>query len=177
MDQKIVTALISIDWSKAFDSTGHEILLKKLEVIGASPSALQWFHSYLSGRVANSLLINPGKTKFLLFCTHQLLNRFSEGLSLNFLGKSLHPVFSAKDLGVTIDSYLKFDEHISKMVLSCMSKLCQINRIRNLLDHRTLSLIVQALILSKLFYCSSAWSNTAAKKRKETAIDPKFRRM
>ena len=124
----------------------------------------------------NSLLINPIKTKFLLFGTPQLLNRFSEGLSLNFLGKTLHPVFSAKDLGVTIDSYLKFDEHISKTVSSCMSKLCQINRIRHLLDHQTLSLIVQACTDTKqIILLFIGLVKHGSKKRKETAIDPKFR--
>ena len=49
MDQKQVTALILINLYKAFDNISHEIL-KKLEIIGASPSALQWFHNYLTGR-------------------------------------------------------------------------------------------------------------------------------
>lgn len=122
----------------------------------------------------NSLLINPGKTKFLLFGSPQLLKNFTEGFSLNFLGKTLHPVFSAKDLGVIIDAHLKFDEHISKLVSSCISKLCQINRIRHLLDQETSTLIVQTLVLSKLFYCSSVWSGTAAKNIKKLQLVQNF---
>ena len=35
---------------KAFDSINHTILLHKLKCVGASPLAIQWFESYLSGR-------------------------------------------------------------------------------------------------------------------------------
>ena len=68
-----------------------------------------------------------------------------------------------KDLGVTLDSHLKYDTHITELVSSCLSKLCQINRVRHLLDRETLSLIIHSLVLSKIFYCSVVWSNTAAK--------------
>ena len=39
-----------LDMSKAFDSLNHDILLLKLEDIGLSSAALNWFSSYLSNR-------------------------------------------------------------------------------------------------------------------------------
>ena len=42
-----------------------------------------------------------------------------------------------------------------------MSKLCQINRVKNSFDSNTLPLIISASVMSKLFYCSTVWSNTA----------------
>jgi len=36
--------------SKAFDSVDHQILLRKLQDVGASTSVLQWFNSYLTNR-------------------------------------------------------------------------------------------------------------------------------
>ena len=42
-----------------------------------------------------------------------------------------------------------------------MSKLCQINRVKNSLDSNTLQLFISALVMSKLFYCLTVWSNTA----------------
>ena len=42
-----------------------------------------------------------------------------------------------------------------------MSKLCQINRVKNSFDSNTLQLFISALVMSKLFYCSTVWSNTA----------------
>ena len=36
--------------SKAFDSINHNMLLFKLQDVGASPSAIQWFRSYITSR-------------------------------------------------------------------------------------------------------------------------------
>ena len=50
MDKKQVTAMVLLDFSKAFDSIGHTIPLKKLQGLGISQTGLQWFTSYLSQR-------------------------------------------------------------------------------------------------------------------------------
>ena len=52
---------------------------------------------------------------------------------------------------------------VSKTVSSCISRLCQINRVKHVFDKRTLKLVINALVFSRLFYCSSVWSNTAKK--------------
>ena len=48
-DGKLV-GMVCIDLRKAFDTVDHSILLDKLHSIGASPSSVNWFRSYLSGR-------------------------------------------------------------------------------------------------------------------------------
>ena len=50
MDKQKVTAVVLLDTSKAFDSLNHDILLLKLQDIGLSSAALNWFSSYLSNR-------------------------------------------------------------------------------------------------------------------------------
>ena len=57
MDKKKLTALVLLDLSKAFDSINHHRLLQKLANIGASPTTVKWFKSYLSGR-SQSIRIN-----------------------------------------------------------------------------------------------------------------------
>ena len=42
--------MVLLDMSKAFDSISHKILLYKLQDLGASTSAIDWFSSYLSNR-------------------------------------------------------------------------------------------------------------------------------
>ena len=50
MDGKLITIMVLIDFSKAFDSIDHDVLLNKLWNIGMTPSALEWFSSYLTNR-------------------------------------------------------------------------------------------------------------------------------
>ena len=50
IDKQKVTVVVLLDMSKAFDSLNHEILLLKLQDIGLSSAALNWFSSYLSNR-------------------------------------------------------------------------------------------------------------------------------
>ena len=50
IDDKKLTACVLLDMSKAFDSVDHQILLRKIQSVGASTSALKWFNSYLTNR-------------------------------------------------------------------------------------------------------------------------------
>ncbi|XP_036144943.1 uncharacterized protein LOC118646356 [Monomorium pharaonis] len=49
-DERRVTVLVLFDFSKAFDTVSHTILLTKLSKCGFSISSLKWMHSYLTGR-------------------------------------------------------------------------------------------------------------------------------
>ena len=42
--------MILIDLQKAFDTINHDIVLKKLSIIGFSDHTVKWFESYLSNR-------------------------------------------------------------------------------------------------------------------------------
>ncbi len=110
----------------------------------------------------NKLLINPKKTKLLLIGTRQLLGKLLEEMAIIFLGEEITPTTNAKDLGLTLDSHLTYDYHIKNVVSSCMAKLCQINRVKDSFHGDTLPLIINALVMSKLYYCSTVWSNTSA---------------
>jgi hypothetical protein len=83
-------------------------------------------------------------------------------MTLSLLGKDIIPVFSVKDLGVILDSHITYNEHIKRLVSSCTAKLCQINRVKGSFDKKALKLIISSLVISKLFYCSSTWSNTSS---------------
>jgi len=100
-------------------------------------------------------LINPDKTKILVIGVPQLLRNLPR-LSITNFGKEIEPVSVGRGLGVCIDQTLNYNEHISKLVSSCVHKLVQINRIKHLLDLKTLLLMINAFVFSKtllLFEC------------------------
>ena len=256
MDEKLVTIMVLIDFSKAFDSINHNILLDKLWNIGMTPGAIKWFSSYLTNRsqrvrlgeslsqrlplshgvpqgsilgplmftvyvndlpsivhnckpecyvddsklyisfsvkkldsvidqvnkdldqichwcCRNYLLINPEKTKVLALGTRQRLQQLPS-FSITLLSKHIKPVPVVKDLGVHLDSCLSYSDHVVKTVSSCMYILFQINRVKHLLDRNTLLLVIHSLVLSKLFYCSSVWSNTSKENVKKMQLVQNF---
>lgn len=108
---------------------------------------------------SNSLLINPEKTKFLLFGTKQALAKINLP-PLQFLGEELTPVRCAKDLGIIMDECLSFTDHTQNLTSKLMGSLCQISRVQHLFDKKTLISIINSLVFSKLYYCSTVWGGT-----------------
>ena len=50
IDNKKLTAIISLDLSKAFDSINHQLLITKLQKMGLGVTATNWVSSYLNNR-------------------------------------------------------------------------------------------------------------------------------
>ena len=50
IDDSEITLLILLDFSKAFDTVNHKLLIAKLEILGFEKCTLDWILSYLSGR-------------------------------------------------------------------------------------------------------------------------------
>ena len=100
----------------------------------------------------NQLLLNRDKTKLVIFGSRQMTAKVSD-CRLFLLWRELEPA-AVRDLGVC-------NEHFVSTVSSCMSRLGQINRVKHIFDKRTLIIIINALVFSKLFYCSSVWSNAS----------------
>ena len=78
---------------------------------------------------------------------------------LSLLGKELIPVHVIKDVSITFNLSLIFDEHIVKTVSSCFSSLAQIDHVKHMLDRLTFITIINTLVFITLLYCSSVWSN------------------
>ena len=109
---------------------------------------------------SHQLLINPSKTKLIFFRTRQLLSKVSD-IRLPFLDQELTPVSSVKDLGITVDSYLNFNDHVNTLTSSLLSMLCQISKVIHLFTKPVLSISLNSLIFSKLFYCSTVRAGTS----------------
>ena len=100
----------------------------------------------------NQLLINPSKTLLIIFGTRAMVSKV-EDFRLNLLGKKKTPATVAKDLGVVLAPCLTHNDHIASTVSVCMVRLGHINRVKHAFDPTTLTIIVNALVFSKLYYC------------------------
>jgi hypothetical protein len=79
-----------------------------------------------------------------------MLQNLPTQINLNFLGKTstLEPVPVAKDLGMHLDLHLSYDDHIPKLSLTCINKLCQISRVKESFDKKPLILLNEALVIN-----------------------------
>ena len=108
----------------------------------------------------NSLLINPDKTAIILVGVLQLLKKLSS-FSITLFDKELTPVPVVKDLGVLLGTCSSYNEHITMTASNCLIKLKKISIIKHLLDRKTLLLVINCFVFSKLQYFSTVWSNTS----------------
>ena len=122
---------------------------------------------------AHSLLINPDKTKHIFVGVPQLTRSISTSPPVMLLGKEVKP--SIVDLGVHIDCHLNYNEHIAKTVSTCTYMFRRVNRIKHLLDSKTLVFLMNAFIFSSLiYYCSTVWSNTTKENIKKLQLIQNF---
>ena len=108
----------------------------------------------------NSLLINPRKTKFIVFGVRQLVPKVAD-IHISFLSQELMPKPYVTDFGILLDSNLSFNEHTASLVSTLLGTLCRINKIKHLFSRSALLIILNSLVFSKLFYCSTVWADTS----------------
>ena len=63
IDNRLASVLVLLDFSKAFDTVQHDLLLSKLKYYNFSQSSVNWFRSYLVNRQQRVML--PSKPNFL----------------------------------------------------------------------------------------------------------------
>ena len=100
------------------------------------------------------LFLNPDKTKLIVYGSRQMKSKLQD-FRTTLLGKELLPVDSVKDLGVVFDSKLSFNDHIIKTASFCMSALGKISRVKHIFRKDILVTVINSLVFSKLYYCSS----------------------
>uniref|UniRef100_A0A8K9WPT9 Reverse transcriptase domain-containing protein n=1 Tax=Oncorhynchus mykiss TaxID=8022 RepID=A0A8K9WPT9_ONCMY len=106
---------------------------------------------------ANFLLLNSDKTEMLVLGPKKqrdlLLN-----LTINLNGCTVVSNKTVKDLGVTLDPDLSFEEHIKTISRTAFFHLRNIAKIRNFLSKNDAEKLIHAFVTSRLDYCNALLS-------------------
>lgn len=226
-----ITVLTLIDFSKAFDTINHEVLLSILHFIGLSDEAVKFFANYLSNRSQSvkinnklsqflnvssgtpqgsilspllyaiytssfsktfkycsaqyyaddtqiyfsfdktevvescniinrelkelkntaqkhSLYLNPNKCCIMLFGRSTDIANYKESIKINIDDVALPIKNNVKNLGVIVDSSLRFTEHISYCVQRAFVRLKLLYSNRHILNKKLKIMLCDSLILS-----------------------------
>jgi hypothetical protein len=108
---------------------------------------------------ANKVKLNVSKTKCLVITmTPQKLNQLSTDMReypITIEGTNIEYVSSIKYLGVKIDNYLKFDEHIDYVIEKASTKISYLGRLSRILSKKSKILIYNCIVAPHFEYCAS----------------------
>ena len=103
----------------------------------------------------NKLVLNLTKTKCMLFGTKQKLANASFKIQLH--GSDIDRVRNFCYLGVILDEYLSWKEHVSKVCTKVNECLGLLSRIRSCLTLKAAKCVYNCLMLLVLCYTDTAW--------------------
>ena len=116
---------------------------------GACADAVTTWH------IQNDLLLNPTKTEALVTETCQQVTKIDQSAGIMVTGASVSFVNKIRVLGVTIDSELSFDDHITSVVRACNFHIRAMCHIRHLLNQDAANTIACSIVFSRLDYCNT----------------------
>ena len=106
----------------------------------------------------NGMKLNTAKTQMLVLGTPAML-RDLPPVSINFCGTVIKDAGSVKNLGLTMDRHLNFQNHIDTITHKCTGLLVALSHTRHVIPKAALKTIVEALVISILRYCMSLYGS------------------
>jgi len=101
------------------------------------------------------LKLNEGKTDIMIIKGNLRADLAVEFGSLNFCGIQLEPSDHVKNLGILFDKTLSFRAHINTLVKNCYYHIRNLYAVKSFMDGRSLLLLVNSLVMSRVDYCNS----------------------
>jgi len=158
---QIVSGLGISHQQYADDTQLYISLSKSNPEIGISQleTCLSSLHSWFCH---NGLCLNPAKSDAILFGTQQRLHHFTNIPAINIAGTVVNLSNKITTLGVTLDSNLNFNSHVSSVCKTSYYHLQALKHIRPVLTQDMAASIAVALVQSRLDYANSILYQTSA---------------
>ena len=117
-----------------------------------SETAVEWFNQ-------NKMIVNPDKFQAML------LEKRSENNQscLKINNQTIKTTNCVKLLGITIDSKLNFDSHISDLYKKASMQLNALNRLRTCTGNKEMEILINSFIYSNFNDCPLAWHFSSCK--------------
>ena len=153
----LVKCILFADDTNIFCS--GENLQQLLDVISSELSKIKkWLDK-------NKLSLNLNKTKIMLFGNCKIHNQ----IQVQIDGVNIERVNENKFLGVIIDDKICWKPHIKHIKSKLSRSISVLVKAKHVLDHKSLYILYNSLILPYLEYCTETWGNTY-----KTALQPLF---
>ena len=107
-----------------------------------------WMHK-------NKLQLNPDKTEMILITSKHNQKSLSFPFSVDIKGTLTHLSSSVRNLRITLDQNLSFQQHVSRTCQICYFELRRIDSICHFLSQDALKTLISAFVLSRIDYCNS----------------------
>ena len=102
----------------------------------------------------NSLLLNPDKSDVAFYGTRPGLKKMDPPTSVTVAGCAISISDRLKILGVTLDTTLSFDEHITTVVKACNYLPRALRHIRRCITQDIASTTACSIVGSRIDYCN-----------------------
>jgi len=126
-----------------------------------SPRLSSCVHNLVTWCLQNDMQINPDKTEMMLVAASSQLKNYDQSVKMRVADSHVKFNDSVKILGVTIDSQLLFDKHVSSVCQSCNFHIKALRHVRHMLSIDTANQIACSIVASRLDYCNSLLYGTS----------------
>lgn len=100
----------------------------------------------------NALVLNPTKSQYMVLGTKSQIDKLNGDPDVTIQDSKVFRVEEARNLGIIIDSHLRFENHVINLVKTCFYRLKVLYKIRNQLSEASRIILCESLIVSKLNY-------------------------
>ena len=107
-----------------------------------------WMHN-------SKFQLNPANTEIILITSKHNQKSLSLPFSVDLNGTSIHLFSTVRNLGVTLDQNLSFQQHVSRTCQLCYLESRRINSIRHYLSQEAPKTLISGFVLSGIDYCNS----------------------